>query len=158
MSRHPFWSHDIPARLQELQEELGQVLNRFRPSAMGEASGAEAPTELDPSTWVPTLDLVETPEEVRLWVDLPGVDPGAIDLTVTGTVLSLRGQRRPPGTTGSGREHVLERPFGPFARQVPLPCEVDVEKVEAHAKDGVLEIRLPKSDLVRPRTIPIRPS
>lgn len=156
--QHPFWRQNLVARLLELQQELGQILARQGPAAGPAPEGPEAPTELDPSTWDPALDLVEDAEQVRLWVDLPGVDPASIDLTVTGNVLSLRGRRGPVEEANTGRSHVLERPVGPFARQVLLPCEVDVDQAAAHARDGVLEVRLPKAEAVRPQTIPIRPA
>ncbi len=103
------------------------------------------------------IDLYETPEAVGLWVDLPGVDPSAIELSLTGTVLTLRGQRATGGEPQmQGR--ITERPLGAFLRRIELPAEVVADAVQAEAHLGVLHVRLPKVQPVRPRTIPIQTS
>jgi HSP20 family protein len=139
-----------------LQDELNRVLAHYR-DLWPLGPSPSAPTDLEPSTWQPAVDLVETSEDIRVWVDVPGIDPATIELTVAGPILTLKGERRAT-EVASGRGHVSERSFGPFCRQVPLPSEVDIEAVQAVSRDGVLEIKLPKAHGVRPRTIPVRPS
>jgi HSP20 family protein len=156
MSRTGFLRHGISIPLVALQDELNRVLSHYRHFGPVGSEPAE-PTEIEPSAWTPALDLTETPEEIRLWIDLPGVDPNTVELTVTGPQLSLRGDRRAPEVE-DGRRHSAERVYGPFFRQVALPSEVDVDAVEAQSRNGVLEIRLPKAQAVRPRTIPVKPS
>ena len=90
-------------------------------------------------------------------VEIPGVDPAAVDLAVTGNVLSLRGVKE-PGDLPEPCLQVRERRFGAFHRQITLPNEVDFDKAQAEANQGVLKIRLPKRSAAKPRTIPIRPS
>ena len=89
--------------------------------------------------------------------EIPGVDPASIDLAVTGNVLSLRGVKA-AGELPEPLLQVRERRLGAFRRQLTLPHEVDFDKAQADANQGVLTIRLPKRITAKPRTIPIRPS
>ncbi len=89
-------------------------------------------------------------------VEVPGVVPASIDLTVTGNVLTLRGVKETTGLPEAFLQ-VRERLFGTFHRQISLPSEVDFEKADADIEHGVLKIRLPKRFEAQPRTIPIRP-
>ena len=90
-------------------------------------------------------------------VDLPGVKPDSIDLSLTGNVLSLRGEKTAVEVPG-GHGRSKERPLGSFHRQVTLTEAVDFDRVHAEAKDGVLTVRLPKQEAAKARTIPIRPA
>ena len=102
------------------------------------------------------MDVYDTPEEVIVVAEIPGVDPATIDLAVTGNLLTLRGQKDAtdlPETLLQTRE----RHLGSFHREIALSNEVDFDKAQADAKQGVLKIRLPKRTAAKPRTIPIRP-
>jgi HSP20 family protein len=158
MSRLDSWRREFSAPLNVLQGELNRLLNHYRDlGSMGPGSSTPEGSEAALPTWVPLIDLIETADEVLLWVDLPGVDPARVELSVTGRVLTLKGEKPAPVPIES-RGQVVERPFGPFQRQLTLPSEVDVEAVQAEAHNGVLNVRLPKAAAVRPHTIPIRPS
>lgn len=154
MTRQHSWRREfaIPiVPLSSIQGEIHRLLDQVRP--LGPTPTSADRPEPVPSSWSPAVDLVETPEALTLWADLPGVDPSSVDLTVTGQVLTLRGNR---STSAEGRGHSLERASGPFHRQVDLPCEVNVESIVAEARDGVLTVKLPKADVHLPRTIPVR--
>jgi HSP20 family protein len=147
------WRRELTAPLTTLRTEL----NRLLPVHLGPRLGM-GPSGVDEvATWTPAIDLYETPDEVGLWVDLPGVDPAAIELSLTGTVLTLRGQKATAGAPpDQGR--VVERPDGPFLRRINLPAAVVADAVQAEAHLGVLHVRLPKVQPLRPRTIPIQTS
>lgn len=133
------------APLHALQSELRRLMERYQ----GWSAGGEN------TPWSPPIDLYETSDAIGLWVDLPGVDPQSIELTVTGRVLTLRGLKpSEPHPTGQGE--TLERFFGPFLREIDLDADVDIDAVEASTAHGVLHVRLPKTEAVRPRTIPIK--
>jgi len=110
-----------------------------------------------PSAWTPNIDLFETPEAVGLRVDLPGVDPGNVDLSVSGNLLTIRGDKVAP-PAGTARVHASERAVGLFYRQIPLPSEVDPEAIEAELQQGVLTVTMPKAPAARSHSIPIRPA
>jgi HSP20 family protein len=146
-----------PDPLGALQNEINRLVEHYWPTWA--PNFPFTGTEDRPAvSWVPGLDLYETNDEVIVELDLPGVDPGGIDLTVDGRVLTIRGQK-PEISTGAGSDHLIrERRFGPFLRQVTLPTEVDIGGVKAQAKQGVLAVRLPKAETARVRQVPIQPA
>lgn len=135
-----------------LQDELQRLFDRYR----GPSHGPGHP----PGIWTPAVDLDETPEEIGLWVDLPGVDPSAVEVSITGQTLTLRGERpaEPAGAPARDRRRRGERPVGPFLREIDLGADVDADAAHAEASLGVLHIRLPKVQAERPKTIPIQVS
>ena len=135
---------EFSAPLHALQSELNRLLEEYwNPSRVG--PGQSTPTDLEPAAWTPAVDVVETPQELVIMAELPGVDPASIDLSVTGNVLTLRGEKR-GGDFPEGAGTLRERQFGPFHRQVNLPGEVNFDGVQAEARDGVLKVRLPKQE------------
>ena len=154
MGRFGPWRREFSAPLSVLQAELNKIFDEYWSPERYPAEPS-APVDLEPAGWVPAIDLVETPEAYLLNAEVPGVDPGSIDLSLTGNTLTLRGLK----PTEDGQDPtgaVLERRFGPFHRQVVLPGEVDFEATQAEARHGVLRIRLPKRMSARPRTIPVQ--
>jgi HSP20 family protein len=155
MSRSTQWRREFAAPLHMLQNELNRLFEEYwNPGRVGPG---HPPTDLEPAAWTPALDVIETPQEVIVVAELPGVNPSSIDLSVTGNVLSLRGQK-PAGDVPEGSGSVRERVFGAFHRQVSLPADVNFDGAQAEARDGVLKVRIPKQEEARPRTIPIRPA
>jgi HSP20 family protein len=146
-----------PDPLASLQGELNRLVEHYWP-AWAPNFPFSASDERAAVAWVPAVDLYETGDEVVIEADLPGVDPGAIDLTVDGRVLTLRGEK-PESGPGEGSARALrERRFGTFMRQVMLPSEVDITAVKAQSKNGVLTVRLPKAETARVRQVPIQPA
>jgi HSP20 family protein len=156
MIRPGIWRRELTVPLQSLQSELNRLFEEYwHPGTPG--ATAAAPTDLATAVWTPALDLSETPSELVLVVDLPGVDPSAIDLSLTDNVLSLRGEKVVVESGADAHNRVRERPIGSFHRQVTLTEAVDFDRVSAEVKNGVLTVRLPKQEAAKPRTIPIQP-
>jgi HSP20 family protein len=153
--RSSHWRREAVGPLNLLQHELNRLLEQYlQPERFG---GAEPPpTNIDPTAWSPAVDVYDTPEELVIVVEIPGVDPASVDLAVTGNILSLRGDKQ-PGDLPEPLLQIRERQFGAFHRQIALPNDVDFDKADAEANQGVLRIRLPKRSAAKPRTIPIRP-
>ena len=105
--------------------------------------------------WVPYSDIVETEEHVVIRVDLPGVDPGKVEILLIGNMLTVKGGEPALPLVKGETLHRRERPTGAFSRSIPLPIAVDPEKVSAESKNGVLTITLAKAERVKPRHIPI---
>lgn len=154
MARLGPWRRELTSPLFALQSELNRMFDEYWNPARF-SHGQATPMDLEPASWSPTLDLVETHDAYVLSAEVPGVDPATIDLSVTGNVLTLRGVK--PADEVSDPTGVLrERQFGPFHRQVVLSGEVNFDAAQAEARNGVLKIRLPKREAVKPRTIPVQ--
>ncbi len=89
------------------------------------------------------VDVVRTAEETVFTIDLPGVDPGAIDVEITPDVLTVRAERRPFQIGAGDRLWASERRLGAFARRLLLDEPADVDRASASYDAGVLTIRVP---------------
>jgi len=105
--------------------------------------------------FVPPLDIAETDDAYIVSVELPGIDPESVELSIEDGVLDIKGTKSVEKDEKT-RWHRTERRLGEFARQIRLPNEVDAEAVEAESRHGVLAIRLPKRAETRGRKIEIR--
>jgi HSP20 family protein len=112
----------------------------------------EREAELERADWSPASDVYETEAEFIISIDLPGIDRGALEVSVNENRLTVRGERpsengatRRGGGGGGGGRAGGGRPFGRFlSRFGPLPATVDQKNIAAEYKDGVLSLRLPK--------------
>ena len=153
MIRPGLWRRDFSMPLQTLQGELNRLIEGYwNPIAGSTAHDPAAPTG---PGWVPPIDLFETPTELVLQVDLPGVDPSTIHLALAGSLLTIEGEKATL-ELAEPTERTRERSTGSFRREVMLPCEVDFDHVQAESKNGVLTVRLPRQGAARPRTIAVR--
>jgi len=108
------------------------------------------------SEWVPAVDTVETPEALVVRLELPGIDPATIDISVEDGVLDVSARReeeRPQERSGWTR---YERVTGAFRRRLELPMPVEVDRIEAESRHGVLTVTLPKKAESLPRKISVR--
>lgn len=104
-------------------------------------------------SWVPPLDVWETPAEVVYAFDLPGIPEEKISIEVKEDTLTVSGERERTQETSEDGFYRYERRYGTFARAVGLPQGVDQEKIAAHYENGVLEIRVPKPEEQKPKRI-----
>ncbi|HET6879047.1 MAG TPA: Hsp20/alpha crystallin family protein [Pirellulales bacterium] len=108
--------------------------------------------------WNPSLDVTDDDKTVTVKVEVPGVKPDDISLSVTGNTLLISGEKKESEERkGDGLYH-CERRFGSFRRNVMLPPGVDPEKVTADYAHGVLTVRLQKTPEAMPKKIPVKAS
>ncbi len=105
---------------------------------------------------LPRTDLADSEKEVTVTMELPGVDPKDVDISVTGDLLTVRGEKKAETEEKKKDYHYVERQFGTFQRTVRLPSTIDPEKVDATFKNGVLTIRIAKHPDAVPRKITVR--
>ena len=105
------------------------------------------------SSGVMPIDLWRSGDVYRLSMDLPGVDPGTIDVSVEDYTLTIRAER--PGGQDEVDWLVRERPTGTFARQLTLGRGLALDKISADYADGVLTLTIPVSEQARPRRIEV---
>lgn len=106
--------------------------------------------------WAPSVDILETQDELVVKADLPEVKLEDIDIHLENGILSLKGERKFEKSEEKAGYHRLERSYGSFARNFAIPDTVDAEKVSADFKDGVLTVRLPKKEVAKPRAIKVK--
>jgi HSP20 family protein len=131
----------------DMQGEVNRLFDHFigRPSA--------APSG---RAWLPAVDMHETKDALVLKVELPGVSEKDVAVSITGDLLTIKGERRWSEEETKGQKHLhVERVFGQFERLIQLPMAVQPDKVKATYRDGVLEVKLPKAEELKPREIKI---
>lgn len=134
------------AELRQLQSQMNRMFD----------GGARSRHQSD-GTWPPvTMWLGD--DSVVVTAEMPGVTKDDIDLTVRENTLIIAGKRNPSTEDEDAAWHRRERPAGEFSRSVRLPLRVDPDKVEARAKNGVLEIEMGRPDAERPRKIQVKAS
>ncbi|NWG13634.1 MAG: Hsp20/alpha crystallin family protein [Acidobacteria bacterium] len=104
-------------------------------------------------SWTPSVDIYETDEAFFLIAELPGVRQEDIRIEVSGSELSIRGERRYEAACLPEIYQRLEAPRGRFHREFTLPARLIGDAISANLKDGVLEVRLPKATKGRTITI-----
>lgn len=131
----------------DVQSELNRVFDGFLGRA-GSMSGGDR-------VWAPAVDMYETKDDLVVTADLPGVNEKEVQLSITGDVLSLKGERTPSQEPKQESFHRGERWYGRFERHLSLPVSVQADKVKAMYRDGVLTITLPKAEEIKSRSIKI---
>lgn len=134
--------------LSSLRREIDSLFDRFFEGWPFRTSGIRQ--------WVPSVDVSETAQEVIVQAELPGVDPKEIDISVQGNLLTLKGERKQEKEEQGTNYHRIERSFGAFSRTLQLPAEVNVDKVNAVYKNGVLKITLPKTEAAAAKKIEVK--
>jgi HSP20 family protein len=101
----------------------------------------------------PLINVFEGQDGTIIVAELPGLDPGKIEISGQGRTLTLRGERkREEGVSPSGY-HRRERPFGEFSRSIQLADDLDLSKATANYEAGVLMLQVPKAEAAKPRQI-----
>lgn len=107
-------------------------------------------------TWTPSVDVVETPTEIQVDVELPGVEPAVVDVSLAGNMLTVQGPKKLWSLPQGAVSHLVERMHGPFERSIPMPAPVLADSVTADLKHGILRVRLLKSEKARSLKIPVQ--
>lgn len=140
---------DTQLSLSSLQDEANRLFERFWHA--GVSTGP-----FDGQKWAPVVDLYECAEHYTLYVEIPGVDGDAVELSYLDHELTIRGEKPKPAGADEARSPLRqERRFGTFCRAVELPRGIDADKMSAACRAGVLEITIPKSASSRPKAIKI---
>jgi HSP20 family protein len=103
----------------------------------------------------PAIDLYQNEDEVIVKASLPGLKSEDLHISVTADVLTLSGEFKQESDKKEATYHIREHRYGSFERSVILPTDVQTDKAKADFKDGILTIRLPKAETVKPKTINI---
>ena len=144
----PFGSTERWEPFRNLNDIQGEV-NRLFDSFLGRPAAPSA------GRWLPAIDMHETKDDLVLTVELPGVREKDVTVSITGDLLTIKGERRWADESKEQKFLHVERAYGEFERLVQLPMAVQGDKVKAAYRDGVLQITLPKAEELKPREIKI---
>lgn len=139
----PFWP------LRRLQEDIDRLFEE-------PFGGWLAPTRGLLETWVPAADVYEDKENVFVKVELPGMKREQIEVSMSGEMLNISGERKEEAEFKGAESYRRERYFGRFHRSVSLPTAVEAKKIEAHYKDGILMVTCPKTEEAKRKEIEIK--
>ena len=147
------WEHPFASFQREMNRLFDNFFGGFSLSPWTPLERGAAPT------FTPRVDVSETDKEIRVSAELPGMEEKDIDVSLTQDTLTIKGEKKEE-TEDKGKDYYrVERSFGSFMRSIPLPVEVDTDKVEATFKKGVLDITLPKTAkaIQQTKKIPLKP-
>lgn len=105
---------------------------------------------------MPAVDLYQTNDEVMVKAALPGMKSDEVEISITGEMLTLKGETRQEDEKTDASYLIREQRYGRFERSLTLPTEVQSDKAKAEFENGVLTITLPKAEQVRPKTITVK--
>ncbi|MEO6800398.1 MAG: Hsp20/alpha crystallin family protein [Rhodanobacter sp.] len=143
-SRQSIWNHDfVPS------DDIRQAMSHFFRAGDSDQSTVET------SQWAPRVDIREEDKRFMILVDVPGVDPSTIEVSMDKSILTIKGERKVDSEETSGKLTRQERVYGTFHRRFALPESADADGISAHGKHGVLEISIPKKAETTPRRITI---
>lgn len=110
------------------------------------------------STWFAPTDVSEDENSLRITMELPGVDPNDVRLSLENNILTIRGEKKQQLEEDHERIHRFERTYGMFERTFVLPNTVDVDRIDARHENGILFVTLPKAERAKPREIRVNAS
>lgn len=135
--------------LVSIQDELNRLFGRtfagiepLRPTATG--------------AWMPAMDVYETEDKIVAKVELPGIEPADVDVSVEDSTLTISGKREFSSEVREESYHRVERRYGAFSRAITLPQTADTEKVEASFDRGVLTVEVSKTEKAKPKKIQVK--
>jgi HSP20 family protein len=141
LMRRQIFDEDV----QEMRRQLGGLLDGVPAPWTREIVGPE-------TEWQPQVEVFENEHEVVIKAALPNVDPKQVDITITNDAVTVKGSTKPEAQKDCNY-YRRELRYGAFLRTVPLPAEVKGTEATASYNDGILEVRLPKSDRAKNTTV-----
>jgi HSP20 family protein len=141
----PYRENEWPS-LTLFQDEMNRLFEGFFPKAQ-----LRTLTE-----WEPSVDVVETPETIVVKAEMPGIDAKDVDISVSGDVLILKGEKREEKEEKGKTWYRREIRSGGFTRSIPLPVPIDTARIQAEEHAGLITITLPRLEAAKAKKIPIK--
>lgn len=141
----------VPSTVDRLRDEFDRMLEHW----WSDHGGLEQ--ELPGAAWQPKVDISEVEGALEVKVDLPGIKPEDVNISVSNDQLTIQGEQKEEKETKEKTVHRIERRYGSFYRSIPLPAGTDPEKVTAEADNGVITITLPKPPESQAKRISVKP-
>lgn len=138
----------VKKAIEKLKDELSEEQYFLEDESEGEDWLSQAEGQL-------AVDVYQTENDIVIKAPIAGVDPDDIDITVQGDQVTIRGERKEEREVNDENYHARECYWGAFSRTVVLPTEVDFEKARVTFRNGILNVRLPKSAKNTPQKLKI---
>ena len=115
-----------------------------------------APTSWKSIKWGIALDVAESDDDYMVKASLPGINPDDLEITFNDNRLTIKGEVKEDEELDEAQYHLRERRYGTFTRSIKLPSGIESDKIDAKYDDGVLKLRLPKVEEIKPKKITIK--
>jgi HSP20 family protein len=142
--------------LRSAQDEMAQM-SPMLAHALGLHTQQQGNARAATTAWAPALDISERKDAYLVTVELPGLRPEDLDITMEDGLLTIQGERQLTAESSEQQFHRVERRYGAFRRSITLPAQVQAEQIEASFDNGVLQIVVPKMEEAKPKRIQVRP-
>lgn len=129
-----------------LHREMDRLFDQFSQDFHWPLIGGESGLSM------PVVDVAETDDGLTVTAELPGMEEKDIDVDLTNNVLTVKGEKKAEKEEKKADYHIRERSYGAFSRSVPVPFDVDADKVKASFAKGVLTISLPRPPEAKRKT------
>ncbi|HVZ22210.1 MAG TPA: Hsp20/alpha crystallin family protein [Vicinamibacterales bacterium] len=126
-----------------LTDDIANLFDQQGSRAGGQMAGTGPSTASDMVTWSPKVDVMQRGNDLVIRADLPGVKPEDVSVEVTDDAIVMSGQRKEEHVEDWGNVYRVERTYGAFFREIPLPEGAIVDQAKASFTDGVLEVTVP---------------
>ena len=134
--------------LSSLRREMDRMWDRF----FGEAPLARRIGE----EWWPSVDVSETKDNLVVKAELPGLEAKDVDVSISGDILTIKGEKKKEEEEKDEHHHYVERYYGSFQRSFRLPSNVKSDKIDASFDKGILKVTLPKVEEAKKKKIEVK--
>lgn len=140
-------SGSVSGELVRMKREMERILDRI---------SKESSSSTQKRDWSPSLDLIETKDSLVAELEVPGINPDDINISVNPDLLTVTGEKTQKRGEQEKNFHIMERGHGSFSRSIPLPTAVNPDQVEARYIDGILRITMEKSQASKSKKIEVK--
>jgi HSP20 family protein len=140
-------SGSVSGELVRMKREMERILDRI---------SKESSSSTQKRDWSPSLDLIETKDSLVAELEVPGINPDDINISVNPDLLTVTGEKTQKRGEQEKNCHIMERDHGSFSRSIPLPTAVNPDQVEARYIDGILRITMEKIQASKSKKIEVK--
>lgn len=148
---------EITSRVEDIEHWMERFMDDMSRRSFPSLFGRDRWLPIRPlSLRMPSLDVYEEKDSVVVKAELPGMKKEDVEVNLTGENLTIKGEKKEDKEIKEDNYYRRERSYGSFLRTVALPCEVKSDDIKASFKDGVLEIRMPKTEEAKKKSIAVK--
>jgi len=148
---------ELVSRAEEFEHWLDRFMEDMRRRPFPSLFGRDRWLPSRPlSVRIPSLDVYEEKDSVVVKAELPGLKKEDVEVNLAGENLTIKGEKKEDKEVKEDDYYRRERSYGSFLRTIALPCEVKSDEIKASFKDGVLEVRMPKTEEAKKKSISVR--